>query len=88
MRGAEIRARRTDTDTGTEPQRGFKMLDRDVRLAPPNPEEAANVPAAGVIRIQRQAMVNQRYHGADVLAEIGQREGGIRQDARVVTGHF
>ena len=27
-------------------------------------------------------------HGADVLAEIGQREGGIRQDARVVAGHF
>ena len=27
-------------------------------------------------------------HRADVLAEIAQREGGIRQDARIVAGHF
>jgi hypothetical protein len=32
--------------------------------------------------------LDQRNHGADVLAEIGEREGGIRQNARVVTGHF
>jgi hypothetical protein len=33
-------------------------------------------------------MVNQRYHGADVLAEIGQREGGIRlrQRAELIRG--
>jgi hypothetical protein len=46
------------------------------------------VPAAGVVRIQRQGLVNQRHHGADVLAEIGQREGGIRQDAPIVAGYF
>src|SRR6516165_11197454 len=89
MRGAEIRVvRRADADARTEAQRGFKMLDRDVRLAGPNPEEAADVPAAGVVRIQRQSVIDQRYHGADILAEIGQREGSIREDARVVASHF
>jgi len=89
MRGAEIRVvRRADADAGTEAQRGYKMLDRDVGLARPNPEEAADMPAAGVVRIPRQGMLNQSYHRADVFAEIGQREGGIRQDAWVVAGHF
>jgi hypothetical protein len=86
--GAEIRARRADADARTEAQRGFKMLDRNVRLARPNPEEAADVPTAGVVRIQRRRMVNQCYLGSDILAEIGQREGGIGQDGRVVAGHF
>jgi len=64
------------------------MLDRDVGLARLQPEEAADVPAASVVRIERQGAVNQRHHRADVLTEIGQHEGGIRQDARVVAGHF
>src|SRR5260221_3252342 len=64
------------------------MLDRAVWLARPDPEKAANVPAASVVRIKRQGMINQRYHGADVLAEIGQRKGGIRQDPRVVAGYL
>ena len=46
------------------------------------------MPAAREVRVERQGTVDQRHHGADVLAEIGQREGGIRQDARVVAGHF
>ena len=53
-----------------------------------SPENAADGPAAGVVRVERQRTVDQRDHRADVLAEIGQREGGIRQDARVVAGHF
>ena len=46
------------------------------------------MPAAREVRVERQRAIDQRHHGADVLAEIGQREGGIRQDARVVAGHF
>ena len=46
------------------------------------------MPAAREVRVERQGAIDQRHHGADVLAEIGQREGGIRQDARIVAGHF
>src|SRR5690348_17667642 len=35
-------------------------------------------------RVERQCAIDQRHHRADVLAEVGQREGGRRQDARVV----
>ena len=59
-----------------------------IGLAGPQPEDAADVPAAREARVERQRAVDQRHHGADVLAEIGQREGGIRQDARVVAGHL
>jgi hypothetical protein len=38
--------------------------------------------------ICHQGAVDQRHHRADVLPEIGQRLGGICQDARVVAGHF
>src|SRR5215469_5045621 len=64
------------------------MLDRDAGLAGPNPEDTADVPATREIRVERQGTIDQRYHRADVLAEIGQCEGGIRQRARVVAGHF
>ena len=33
-------------------------------------------------------MLNQGHHGADILAEIGQRVGGVRQNGRIVSGHF
>src|ERR1700730_13312460 len=64
------------------------MRDRGVGKARPKPEYSADVPAARKIRIQRQRTINQRHHATDVLAEIGKRKGGIRQDSRVVTGHF
>src|SRR5438477_359962 len=32
-------------------------------------------------RGEREGTVDQRHHGADILAEIGQNKGGIRQDA-------
>jgi hypothetical protein len=53
------------------------MLDRVVRLPSPQHEDAADVPAAREARVERQRTADQRYHCADVLAEIGEREGGI-----------
>jgi hypothetical protein len=60
------------------------MLDRHVGLTGPKPEGAAGLPAAGEIWVERQGAIDQRDHGADVLAEIGQSDGGIRQDAGIV----
>ena len=40
------------------------------------------------IRVEREGAVDQRHHRADVLAVIGQRIGGIGQDAWVAPGHF
>src|SRR5215831_2025734 len=80
--------RRADAGAGTEAQRGLDMLDRNVGLARPSPEDAADKPASSVVRVERQGAVNQCHHGADVLAEIGQRLGGMRQDARLVAGRF
>ena len=57
-------------------------------LARPNPERAADVSAAGVVRVERQCAIHQPHHGADVPAERGLRQGGIRHGARVVAGHF
>jgi len=73
MRGAYYKERRATTGTGTKAQRGLDMLDRDVGLARPLPEDAAQVPAAGIVRVERQRTVDQRHHSADVLAEIRQR---------------
>src|SRR6516225_7078735 len=88
MCGAYYHERSANTGAWAETQSGFDMLDRDVRLARPKPYIAADEPAAGEIRIERQCAVDQRHHGADVLAEIGQRDGGIRQGDRVVAGHL
>ena len=46
------------------------------------------MPAAREIRVQGKGSVDQRQHGPDILAEIGQRLGGIRQRARIVPGHL
>ena len=61
------------------------MLDREIGLAGPNPENAAQIPAAGEARVERQRTVDQRDHAHDILAEIRQHEGGIGEDARVVS---
>ena len=73
MRGAYYKERRAAAGTRTEAQRGLDVLDRNVGLARPLPEDAAEVPAAGVVRVERQCAINQCDHGADVLAEIRQR---------------
>src|SRR6266567_5036230 len=64
------------------------MLDRDVQLSRPHPQVPTEVPATREIRVERQRTVNQCNHGAEVLTEIGQREGGICEGARLVAGHF
>src|SRR6516165_1126801 len=85
---AYCRERRANAGAGTEAQRGFKMLDRDVGLVRPNPENAADVPATREARVEREGAVNQPYQGADVLGEMTQGKGGIRQDAWIVAGRF
>src|SRR5215472_16815340 len=88
MRETDLSERRADAGAGTKAQRGLETLDRGVGVAGVQREHAADVPAAGVVWVERQGAVDQRYHGADVFAEIGQRLRGIRQDAWVVAGHF
>src|SRR3954454_17246667 len=60
------------------------MLDREIVLTGPDPESAARMPAAGKARVERERTVDQPDHGADVLAEIRQQEGGVGEDARVI----
>src|SRR5208282_2583754 len=86
MRAAYCNECRADAGAGTEAQCGVGVLDRDVGLARPQLEEAADGPAAREARVERQGTIDQRHHGADVLAKIGEREGGIRKDACIVTG--
>jgi hypothetical protein len=71
-----------------EAQRSFEMLDRDVGLARPKPQDAADTAAPREARVKRQCAIHQCHHRADVLAEIGQRQGGIGKDARVIAGHL
>ena len=80
--------RRADAGSRAEAQRGLEMFDRDVGLARPTSEDATDVPAAREIWIEGQSTVNQCHHGPDVLAEIGKREGGIRQNPWIITSHF
>ena len=44
---------RTYSGAGTEAQRGLDMLDRDVGLASPIPEGAAEEPPPRVVRVKR-----------------------------------
>ena len=88
MRGANCKKRRAEAGARTKAQRDLGMLDRDVELARKQSEGAADVPAARETRVECQGTINQRHHGADVLAEIGQHSSGVHQDARVVAGHF
>src|SRR4051812_6161575 len=88
MRGAYVEERRAGAGAGTEALRGLEMLDRDVGLARPIPQHTTDQPAPRVVRVEGQGTINQRRHGADVLAEISQRESSIRQGARVIAGHL
>src|ERR1700736_793287 len=64
------------------------MLDCEISLAGPEPETAAQIPAAGEARVERERAVDQPEHGADVLAELCQHPGGGSEDARVVLPHL
>ena len=50
-------------------ERDFKMLDREIVLAGPVPENAAQKPAAGEARVERERAVDQPAHRADILVE-------------------
>jgi hypothetical protein len=88
MRGAYVKERRSGAGSRTEALRGLEMLDRDVGLARPIPEHATDQPAPREVRVERQRTISQRRHGPDVLAEISQREGGIRQSPRIIAGQL
>src|SRR6266481_3195361 len=71
-----------------EAQRNLKARDSQSGLARHIPENAADIPAAGKARVERQRTVDQRDHGTHILAEIGERESGIGERAGIVTGHL
>src|SRR6266404_5727694 len=71
-----------------EAQGHFSMLDREIRLAGPQPEKTADVPAAREARIEGEGAINQRDHGINVFAENGERHCGVGQNARVVPRHL
>jgi len=60
------------------------MLDREIVLSGKHPDKAAQIPAAGVARIERERTVDQPDHRTDILAELNQRKGSIGEDARVI----
>src|SRR5713101_1664672 len=60
------------------------MLDREVRLTGPEPENATHIPAAGEARVKRQRALYQPDHGADILTEVSQHLGGIGEGRRIV----
>jgi len=75
---AQRRARGADAGAGAETQRGLKMRDCETAVPGPQPENTAAVPTARKARIEGQGAIDQRDRRTDVLAEIGQRDGGIR----------
>src|SRR5215471_13516107 len=88
MGRAQHGERGADPGPRAEPQRSLDMLDSEVGLARGQPEGGADVPPAREIRVQSERTVDQRYHGADILAEIRQGESGIDNSARIVTRHL
>ena len=64
------------------------MLDREIGLPGPGPENAAAIPTVGETRVERQGPVDHPDHGTNVLAEIRQHEGGVGEDAWVILRHL
>src|SRR6202047_1409832 len=54
-----------------EAQGHLSMLDREIRLAGPQPEQTADVPAARVTWIEAESAIDQRDHRIQALAENG-----------------
>src|ERR1044071_7533657 len=88
MRGTDCQKRRADAGARTKAQGGFGMIDCSVELAGPEPEDAADVPTTRETRVEYQRAVNQGNHATDVLTEIAQRKGAIREDARIIAGRL
>ena len=88
MRGAYLKMRWAYAGARTKAQRDLEMLDRGVGLARPIPKHAADEPAASEIWVEHEGMVDQRYHRPHVFPEIGERDSGVCQGCRIVTGDF
>ena len=88
MRGAQQTEGHANAGTRTETKRGLHVLYCQIRLPGPEPESAADVPAAREAGVERQSTVDQRHHGTEILAEIAQRKGGIGDGAGIVTGYL
>ena len=67
-----------------ETQRSLNVFNCRIRLAGPQPNDAADMPTPCEARVERQRSVCQRHHCADVFTEIREHEGSICQRARVV----
>jgi hypothetical protein len=80
--------RRTRSLARAQPQRSLGMLDREIVQTGPEPQNATQEPAAGEARGKREGTIDQRHHRTDILPEIGQNEGGVGQDARIVARHL
>src|SRR5215469_14138711 len=61
------------------------MLDRQIRLAGPHSQKAADVPAARIAWIEGESAIDQHDHRIDVLAETGESVRRVSQHARVVS---
>jgi hypothetical protein len=64
------------------------MLDRDVGLAPPSRRTPLVRQPLAKLGLSASARSTKCHRRADVLVEIGQREGGIGKDARIVAGYL
>ncbi len=62
------------------------MLDRQIRLAAPQPEKTADVPAARVARIKSERAIDQRDHRIEVLAGNRKRHCGVGHNASRPSG--
>src|SRR5215472_4922990 len=80
--------RRTGSLARAQPQRGLGMLDREIMLPRPQPQHATQKPATRETRGKGEGAVDQRHHRIDPLAEIGEYEGGVGEDARIVPSHL
>src|SRR6516225_11239470 len=88
MRGADHRQMRTEPLARAEAQRVLDMRDRQVGLAGPQTKETADIPSAGGARVEREGALDQRDHGADILAELRQHKGGIGENRGVIARRF
>src|SRR5437016_5008546 len=64
------------------------MLDRQIGLTRPQPDNAASKPTECEARVERERTVDQPDHGVDILSEATQYESRVGKDARVVLRHL
>lgn len=84
---ADQAQRRTRALARAQPQRSLGMLDREIVLTAPEPQNATQNQPREKLGVSVSAR-STSHHGADILAENGQNKGGVGQDARVVSRHL